>query len=474
MSLSLYPRRFFFFSALSSLVALIVCVTLAVSLAREQARTADVLGENIGSRRAAANLEEAVSDLLALHQRNAKDVEAIHERVEQHLIEIEQLADKEEEVRLETGIATSYDAYIAIWKRLSDANDRRDDVIRHLRDETIPLCQQLRNFNARLIEDSEKDLRRSLRRMAWGLGLIGGLASISGLVMGYGLARGLRRTIHQFMVRIQGASDLLGQELPTVEWQRDEEPPPGDSDDLLRRVEQVVSKLQQKEREVRRGERLAAVGQLAAGVAHEIRNPLMSAILLLETARRDPEAGGLSDEELVMIESELHRIEGSLKTFLDFARPPKLERARSDLKAVIRDALSLCRGRIDQQGVRAAFSAPEGGCWFHGDKDQLRQVILNLILNALDMLPHGGHIRIELSQPAPDRRLITVADNGPGISEDIRPRLFEPFATNKETGVGLGLVVSKRIIEDHGGRLTGANPPAGGAVVTHDLPAGVV
>ena len=109
MSLSLYPRRFFFFSALSSLVALIVCVTLAVSLAREQARTADVLGENIGSRRAAANLEEAVSDLLALHQRNAKDVEAIHERVEQHLIEIEQLADKEEEVRLETGIATSYD-----------------------------------------------------------------------------------------------------------------------------------------------------------------------------------------------------------------------------------------------------------------------------------------------------------------------------------------------------------------------------
>lgn len=144
------------------------------------------------------------------------------------------------------------------------------------------------------------------------------------------------------------------------------------------------------------------------------------------------------------------------------------------MKAVIRDALSLCRGRIDQQGVRAAFSAPEGECWFNGDKDQLRQVILNLILNALDMLPHGGHIRIELSQPARDRRLITVADNGPGISEDIRPRLFEPFATNKETGVGLGLVVSKRIIEDHGGRLTGANPPAGGAVFTIDLPAGVV
>lgn len=475
LSLTLYPRRFFFFTTLSGMVALVVCGTLAVSLAREQARTADVLGENIGSRRAAANLEESISDLLALHQRHAKDVEALHERVEEHLREIESLADKSEEIRLEQSIDESYRKYLALWSLRDHVHDRRDALIKHLREDTLPYCQDLRNLNANLIEDSEKDLRTSLRNMAWGLGLVGCLASLSGLVLGYGLARGLRRTIHQFLVHVQGASDLLGQELRTVEWERGSEPKAGDgSDDLLRRVEQVVLKLQQKEREVLRSERLAAVGQLAAGVAHEIRNPLMSAILLLETARQDPDVGGLNDEELRMIEDELLRIEGSLKTFLDFARPPKLERTQGDLANVIRDALALCRGRIDQQGVRLTFDSPPGGCVINADKDQLRQVVLNLILNALDVMPHGGHLRIVLDRLPDGRPRITVSDTGSGISPVIQPRLFEPFATSKETGVGLGLVVSRRIVEDHGGELIGENGPDGGAVFTIKLPATLI
>ncbi|WP_020468945.1 sensor histidine kinase [Zavarzinella formosa] len=473
MSLKLYPRRLLFFTTLFSGLALAVCGTLAVSLAREQSHTADVLGENIGSRRAAANLEEAVRDLLALHQRKAKDVEAIHERVEQHLIEIEELADKTEERRLEELIAKSYQKYLDEWNRRPKTDDQREVLIRHLNEETLPVCQQLRNLNANLIEESEKDLRQSLRRMAWGLGGVGGLASVAGLVLGYGLARNLRRTIHRFLVHVQGASDLLGQELPPVEWQRDGERLDDGADDLLHRVGQVVQKLQQNEREIRRSERLAAVGQLAAGVAHEIRNPLMSAILLLETARRDPAAGGLSDEELVMIENELLRIESSLKTFLDFARPPKLERTRADLAAVVRDALALTRGRIDRQNVRVILSHPKNECFIDGDKDQLRQVILNLILNALDVMPHGGNLTIELTQPTFGRLILSVADSGSGISPEIQPRLFEPFATNKETGIGLGLVVSKRIVEDHGGRLTGVNGPAGGAVFTVELPSNV-
>src|SRR5262249_37806212 len=211
--------------------------------------------------------------------------------------------------------------------------------------EPLTACHELREYNAGQIEESDRDHRRAIRRMSWGLALVGSLGSIAGLVLGYGLTRGLRRTIHQFLVRVQGASDLLGQELPAVEWDPVGGRPEDGTDDLVRRVEQVVQKLHQREREVRRAERLAALGQLAAGVAHEVRNPLAAVILLVETGRRDPAAGGLTDEDLDLIEQELHRIERSLRGFLDYARPPRPQPRACALADVVRDAVPLTRGR---------------------------------------------------------------------------------------------------------------------------------
>ena len=130
-------------------------------------------------------------------------------------------------------------------------------------------------------------------------------------------------------------------------------PSPGrdGTDDLVSRVEQAVRKIQQQEREVRRAERLAAIGQLAAGIAHEIRNPLTSALLLIQTGRRDPASGGLTDLDLDLIEGELQRIETTLKTFLDYARPPKLERRSCELTSLVKDVLALVKGRTSQQRV---------------------------------------------------------------------------------------------------------------------------
>jgi two-component system sensor histidine kinase HydH len=471
MSLRTYPARLLWSAIFSSALLAGLCAAVAAYLAREQARTADVLGENIGSRHAVSSLEETLTDLVALHERGVREVAPLRERVDFHLSEIDHYANSPRERELAAAIATSYRGYLALTAEDAGRPGQQAALARHLLSDTLPACQRLRSYNASQVEESEQIHRDSLRRMAWGLAVVGSLGSIAGLVFGYGLARSLRRTIHQFLVRVQGASELLGQEVPAVEWQRVGEPLQDGADDLVRRVEQVVLKLQQTEREVRRAERLAAVGQLAAGVAHEIRNPLTSALLLIETGRKDPAAGGLTDEDLDLIEQELHRIEKSLQVFLDYARPPRLERAPCDLAAVARDALALARGRVEQQGVAVRFDAPPDGCPLTADPEQLRQVALNLILNALDALPRGGTLTVAVRCGADGRTAeLSVADTGTGIAPDILPRLFEPFATGKETGLGLGLVVSKRIVEDHGGTITGTNQPDGGARFVVRLP----
>ena len=468
MSLRRYPARLLLLSATSSLIVLGLCGVLAASLAREQERTAAILGEDIGSRGAAFNLAVTLSNLVALHDRHSRDVEPLQEQVRADLGEIQRFADKPEEQILARTISEHFDSYRAKWQNSASS----DELARYLRENVVPVAEQLRVYNGQELKRSEEGHYRSLQQMAWGLIAICVLGSVAGLVFGYGLARGLRHTIHQFLVRIQGASDLLGQELPLVELQQVDDRE-GGANDLLRRVEEVVLKLQQKEREIRRSERLAAVGQLAAGLAHEIRNPLTSALLLIETARKDPTSGGLTDEDLVMIEAELHRIDQSLRLFLDFTRPPKLERSRVDLRVIVRDALNLVRGRIEHQHVAVSFTPPAADCSLQADREQLRQVILNLILNSLDTMPCGGTLGVEIGLEEDGKSIrLSVADTGPGIATAILPRLFEPFATTKETGIGLGLVVSRRIIEDHSGTIRGDNRSEGGACFSFTLPRG--
>lgn len=468
MPIRSYPGRVLLVTVASSLLLLGLCGAIALYFALEQSRTADVLREDIGSRGAAMSLVATENNLAVLHDRRSRDVEPLHDQARAELAEVERFADKDDERRLARLAAERFENYLRRWR----AGDPPNELAAFLRTEAVPAVEALRLYNSDELWRSEDEHRRSLRRMAWGLAAVGGLGSVAGLVLGYGLARNLKRTIHQFLVRVQGASDLLEQQAPTVEWRRTGEPLRDGADDLLRRVEQVVSKLQQREREVHRAERLAAVGQLAAGVAHEIRNPLSSAVLLIETARKDPAAGGLTDEDLDLIEAELHRIERSLQTFLDYARPPKLQRTTVDLAAVVRDAVGLTRGRIDQQRVSVRTDAPPGRYRLGADREQLRQVVVNLIMNATDAMPHGGTLGLAV-RPAPDENAVevTVTDTGPGIRADVLPRLFQPFATGKETGLGLGLVVSKRIVEDHGGTILGYNRPGGGACFVVRLPA---
>ena len=336
----------------------------------------------------------------------------------------------------------------------------------------LPLCQQLRIFNAQQIDESEKVHRQTLRWMAWGLAGVSAAGALAGLVLGYGVARGLRRSIHQLRVRVQDAADKLGRDLPAVEMTGESLE---DLDDhlqgVVRQVEQVVQTLQQREREVLRAEQLAAVGRLAAGVAHEVRNPLTSIKMLIQTGRE--EAGrtrGLPAEDLHVIEQEVRRIERSLQTFLDFARPPKLRRSPTDLAALPEHVVSLVRGRAAKQGVEMRLDRPRAPC----RRGRRRPVAAG---DAQPRPQRAGrdaprrHRRHRLRTPEAGWVELSVTDTGPGVAADILPRLFAPFVSDKETGIGLGLSVSRRIVEDHGGTLRAFNRPEGGACFVVRLPA---
>jgi signal transduction histidine kinase len=310
----------------------------------------------------------------------------------------------------------------------------------------------------------------TLRKLAWGLAGIGGSAGLAGLFLGYGVARGLSRSIHQLQVRVQGAADLLGRDIPAVELTGGGHLHHLDRQvqALVGQIKDTVERLNQRERQVRRAEQLAAVGQLAAGMAHEIRNPLTSIKLLVQTAAEAGPEGGFPADDLAVIEREVRRVERTLQTFLDYARPPKPAKAPTDITRVLTETLELIRGRAARQRVTSRFDPPSGPVTVDADPEQLRQVFLNLALNALDAMPGGGTLTFELRDgPAAE---VAVRDTGPGIAAEARDRLFLPFASTKETGLGLGLVICRRIVEDHGGTIGGGTAPGGGAEFVVRLP----
>lgn len=294
-----------------------------------------------------------------------------------------------------------------------------------------------------------------------------------GILLGWRVARRLQSTATRIAVTLNETAIADDSSGMTVQITRDSsfEDVHRQAERVVERVRSVVCELQAARREVIQSERLAAVGELAAGVAHELRNPLTSVKLLLQHAARQPAEYRISEQKLQLILEEIRRMESTIQGLLDFARRPALKRHHHDLRETLQRSLNLVEGRMQQSQVELQWASVPGALWVMGDSELLSQVFVNLFLNAIEAMPGGGQLSVSTLVLRNFQGVrLTVMDTGSGFPAEVLTRLFEPFSTTKERGTGLGLAICRRIVLEHGGQIQAGNRPEGGAVVSVELP----
>ncbi len=239
---------------------------------------------------------------------------------------------------------------------------------------------------------------------------------------------------------------------------------------LARTVRRQSVERAQLQTELRRSERLAALGKLLAGVAHEVRNPLAG---IRSTVQLWERGIGPDAESFVNLHDEVDRLEGIVARLLHFSRADAQDHARGDLNAVVAEAARLAGGPAESQAVRVELELDPALPDVEMAPPALLQVFRNLTTNALHAMPEGGILRLATRfDPARRLALVSVADTGPGLAPDIISHLFEPFYTTKAGGTGLGLAIAREIALAHRGDVQAANRTGGpGAVFTLTLPA---
>jgi two-component system, NtrC family, sensor histidine kinase HydH len=240
------------------------------------------------------------------------------------------------------------------------------------------------------------------------------------------------------------------------------------SDETARRLAKVYEELQENFERMKRAERLYALGQLSAGLAHEIRNPLASIAGATGILRRGRSSEQKQAECLEIINKECQRLSRLLTSFLDFARPRPPNFLHVSIESVFDSVLGLAEHAVNGVPIHFRRQHPED-LTFDCDPEQLKQVLLNLVINAVQAMPGGGEVLIS-ARAENGKVIIEVRDQGCGVSPEEMEHLYDPFFTTKENGTGLGLPVAHQIVAHWGGVLAARNNPERGVTFSVELP----
>lgn len=486
-------------SSVIAVLLLILGASGAWYVLRLQRQNSEILDVNVASIRAAEEMEIIIREMrhkleqFQLTQDRSQLEQAMQKKqdLESWVAQAHALSRSESEEAFVAEIRRRLDEFFRQLGQEIDASGgspSMDSIQRlvenALTQQVLPNARQYLDLNEEELQLSNQQNKAMAERLALALLLLGTCGAIAGLVAGYGVARGISRSVFQLSLPIRDVAGKLDQVVGPIDITAD--PSLADLETVLQamsaKVGAVVEQLHARHREVIRADQLAAVGQLAAGLAHELRNPLMCMKTLVQSTRRRSQGAHLDADDMRILDEEITRLDKLLQAFLDFARPASPEPQEVDLVHLVRQTAEFLSKKAEVREITIECRLPKACPLIEADATQLRQVLLNLLLNALDAIDNGGKIWVDAiadgdaqdhlntegrKQPCVYLR---VSDNGPGVPPDERDRIYEPFFSTKDTGLGLGLAISQRIIDAHGGQLVAFDREGGGAVFEIQLP----
>ena len=239
---------------------------------------------------------------------------------------------------------------------------------------------------------------------------------------------------------------------------------------------QDVTKIKKLERDAAIQQRLAAVGEMAAGIAHEIRNPLASMSGSIQILRQELPLSSEQEQLMDIVLRESERLNTTIRSFLDYARPQRFRIARFDVRRAVNDTALLLRNSAEvSDGHRIDVDVPAEEVWYDADEGQIRQIVWNLATNGLRAMPHGGRLVLAANlEPSSEGVVLTVHDEGVGIPASELSSLFQPFHGTFAKGSGLGLAIVHRIVTDYNGQIDVTSEPGAGTTVVVHFPARAV
>ncbi|MFH1941911.1 MAG: ATP-binding protein [bacterium] len=491
MKLRIRPRMMGGFLVMSCLLILL-CVFTILYTNRMLRNTHRILDENVSSQKAAEELEIALLDMKGftsyyLLDGDPKWLELFSSKksiFNQWFDEARIRTHTDDERIIADEIFKLFNKYIELQKKVvllyqegkveSAATLLKRDM-RNAFDLIYEKCEAMLTINEEFMLNSsrlvERD-NRAVNRIMVGIGIVGILC---GLGLGFFLTRSITHPIYELVLKVKGVTE--GEIVEKVDIDKETELEHLDKyvRNLIDKVHETNKDFQRSQQMLIRSEKLAALGKIAAGLAHEIRNPLTAIKMLIYSLHKEAKTDARTEKDYEVIFKEINRMEKFIQNFLDFARPPNPTYGLTDINESITHTLNLLAPQIKNKKVKLIKTLEAKDAHIHADKEQIQQVLVNIILNALQSMDNNGMIELNTRiHVNPSDKLqylqIRIKDTGTGIPIEILDTIFDPLVTGKEDGTGLGLSIAHQIIRNHNGWIEAMNNRNRGAIFIINLP----